>query len=110
MVVTSAAAGYAGAAMGPSAIDIQKMIDDAMARGFAGGLAQAATQTKSNAASAPNYAAYACYCYFHGYCNSHNGIDCKVMKTPRAPMGPFTNAQRNAKNHKEVAGGSRNCT
>ena len=111
MCVSSAAAGYAGSMTGPSIMDMQKMIDDAMARGFAGGLAHAAAQGKPNSTSGspPNYAAYSCYCYFHGYCNSHVGIDCKVMKTPRAPLCPFTAAQRNAKNHKEIAGGSKNC-
>ena len=45
-----------------------------------------------------------CYCYFHGYDKGHWGSVCKRMENSTSPV--YTVAQKAAKKHSEVEGGS----
>lgn len=101
MVVTTSSLNYAN---NMSALDIDLLVADAVAKALPGAVA-AAMQARSGSLPAITRSRPSKYCYVHGYTHSHNGNECKVMQ---ADKKTYSKVQVNAKDHLAVLGGSTN--
>jgi len=101
MVTTAASMNYAN---NTSAVAIDALVADAVAKALPGALAAAmlARPGSMNPTPRPRPPKY---CYVHGYNHSHNGTDCKVMQ---ADPKTYSKVKVNSKDHLAVSGGSTN--